>query len=119
MNIGNFLAASARSFPDQPAISVGDQLYARYSDFFERVTRLAAGLRALPGVQPGDRIGMAMKNCQQYLEVMYATWHAGLCAVPINAKLHPKEFAYILDNSGARYCFATADLAQALAPLVS
>lgn len=67
MNIGSFLAASARSFPDRPAISVGDQLYARYSDFHRRVTRLAAGLRALPGVQPGDRIGMAMKNCQQYL----------------------------------------------------
>lgn len=119
MNIGSFLVASARSFPDRPAISVGDQLYARYSDFFRRVTRLAAGLRALPGVQPGDRIGMAMKNCQQYLEVMYATWHAGLCAVPINAKLHPREFAYILENSGARYCFATTDLAEALAPLVS
>jgi long-chain acyl-CoA synthetase len=119
MNIGSFLVASARSFPDRPAISVGDELYARYSDFFERVTRLAAGLRALPGVKPGDCIGMAMKNCQQYLEVMYATWHAGLCAVPINAKLHPREFAYILENSGARYCFATADLAQALAALAS
>jgi len=72
----------------------------------------------LPGVASGDRIGIAMKNCPQYLEVMYAAWHAGLCTVPINAKLHPREFAYILENSGARVCFATSDLAGALAPLV-
>lgn len=118
MNIAHFLAASARAFPQRPAISVGADLYADYARFFDRVTRLAAGLRSLPGVEPGDRIGMAMKNCPQYLEVMYASWHAGLCAVPINAKLHPREFAYILENSGARVCFATSDLAEALAPLV-
>jgi acyl-CoA synthetase (AMP-forming)/AMP-acid ligase II len=118
MNIGSFLAASARSFPERPAISVGADPYASYAQFFHRVARLAASLRALPGIKPGDRIGLAMKNCPQYFETMYAAWHAGLCAVPINAKLHPREFAYILENSEARVCFATADLAEALAPLV-
>jgi acyl-CoA synthetase (AMP-forming)/AMP-acid ligase II len=118
MNIGQFLVASAKVFPDRPAISLGDQLHASYGKFLSRVARLAASLRALPGVKPGDRIALAMKNCPQYLEAMYATWHAGLCAVPINAKLHPREFAYILENSGAKICLATAELAQELAPLV-
>jgi long-chain acyl-CoA synthetase len=118
MNIANYLAAAATSFPERPAISVGDQLYASYAYFFKRVAHLATGLRALPGIKAGDRIGLVMKNCPQYLETMYAAWHAGLCAVPINAKLHPREFSYILDNSGARVCFATADLAQALTPLI-
>jgi acyl-CoA synthetase (AMP-forming)/AMP-acid ligase II len=27
---------------------------------------------------------------------MFACWHAGLVAVPINAKLHPKELEFIL-----------------------
>jgi long-chain acyl-CoA synthetase len=119
MNIGQFLVAAAKSFPERPAISLGDQLHARYGDFVAQVARLAAGLRALPGVEPGDRIGLAMKNCPQYFEVMYAAWHAGLCAVPINAKLHPREFAYILENSGAKICFASTELAQVLTPLVS
>ena len=118
MNIARFLAASARSFPDHPAISVGADLYANYARFSDRVTRLAAGYRALPGMKPGDRIALAMKNCPQYFEGMYAAWHAGLCAVPINAKLHPREFAYILENSGARICLVTSDLAEGLAPLV-
>jgi len=45
-----------------------------------------------------------MKNCPEYYEVLFACWHAGLTAVPMNAKLHPKEFAYILENSGAKAC---------------
>jgi long-chain acyl-CoA synthetase len=37
--------------------------------------------------------------------------------VPINAKLHPEEFRYILGHSGARLCFASHGLAQAIAPI--
>jgi long-chain acyl-CoA synthetase len=35
----------------------------------------------------------------------------------MNAKLHQREFAYILDNAGARPCFATPDLIETAAPL--
>ena len=35
----------------------------------------------------------------------------------MNAKLHQREFAYILENSGARLCFATPDLVETVAPL--
>ena len=35
---------------------------------------------------------------------------AGLVAVPVNAKLHPRELAYILEHSSARLCFASPDL---------
>lgn len=38
----------------------------------------------------------------------------GLVAVPINAKLHPREFAYILDHSGARAVFVSDDLLEAV-----
>src|SRR5207248_5674291 len=34
--------------------------------------------------------------------------------VPMNAKLHAKEFAYILENSGAKACFVTSDLESAI-----
>ena len=60
---------------------------------------------------------MTMCNCPEYLEILYACWHAGLVAVPVNAKLHRNEFAYILENSQARVCFATHDLVETIAPL--
>jgi long-chain acyl-CoA synthetase len=54
-----------------------------------------------------------MSNRPEYLAVLGAAWWAGLVPVPINAKLHPREIAFILRNAGTRWVFATADLAEA------
>ena len=85
-----------------------------YGQLADRAARLANGMRSKLGLAEGDRVGLAMKNCVEYHEVLFACWHAGLVAVPMNAKLHAKEFAYILENSGARACFVTRDLESAI-----
>jgi long-chain acyl-CoA synthetase len=46
-----------------------------------------------------------MKNCCEYLELLYAIWWAGAVAVPINCKLHPDEAKWIVDNAQARLIF--------------
>jgi long-chain acyl-CoA synthetase len=48
--------------------------------------------------------------------MLYGLWHAGLAAVPANAKLHGAELGYILEHSGARVCFASEDIASEIAP---
>ncbi|MGD9806003.1 MAG: AMP-binding protein, partial [Hyphomicrobiaceae bacterium] len=65
----------------------------------------------------GDRVGIWMENCAELSPVLFGVWRAGLAAVPINNKLHPKELAWILDNSGARLCVVTPDLVEKLAEL--
>jgi long-chain acyl-CoA synthetase len=115
MNIAHFLARTAAAHPDRPAVSFGDKVWVRYGELMKRVGVLAAGLRDRLGLRPGDRVAMAMGNCPEYIEVWYACWVAGLATVPMNAKLHPKELEYILDNAGARACFCTSDLAEAIA----
>ena len=55
------------------------------------------------------------KNCPEYLIVFYGVWMAGAVVVPINAKLHAREAAFIVENSGAVLGFVTSDLAEALA----
>ncbi len=112
MNIAAYLANAAKAFADRPAISIGNRTVHTYRQLYGRVVRLAAGLRAIPGVALGDRIALVMNNRPQYIELYYAIWHAGLCAVPVNAKLHPKEIAFILDNCGIKACFASNDLAE-------
>ncbi len=112
MNLANFLARSARTFPDNPAVSLGESVWIRYGDLMRRVAAMAAGFRNVLGLVPGDCVALAMGNCPQYVEIWYAAWYAGLMTVPMNAKLHPKELEYILQNSGARVCFASSDLAQ-------
>jgi long-chain acyl-CoA synthetase len=67
------------------------------------------------GLQKQDRVALAMKNCPEYYEILFACWHAGLTPVPMNAKLHAKEFAYIVENSGAKACFVSPELQQDVA----
>ncbi len=117
MNIATFLARSARAHPDRPAVSVGDKVWVRYGELFNRASAMAGALRHRFGLQPGDRVAMAMGNCPEYVETWYAAWIAGLATVPMNAKLHPRELQYILENSGARLCFASPDLAEPVASL--
>ncbi len=112
MNVALLLARAARLHGQRPALAVGTRVVASYAEFAERVARLAGGLAAR--FAPGARIGLVMKNCPEYAEAMFACWHAGLVAVPINAKLHPKELEYILGHSGCRLCFATPDLIPAV-----
>ena len=69
---------------------------------------MAGALRNHFGLVEGDRVALFMANCPQYVELLFACWHAGLVAVPINARLHPRELQYILENAGARLCFVTA-----------
>ena len=113
MNLAQLLHASARRLPQAPALARGTRNVATYGELSARVARLAGGLRAR-GLAPGDRVALAMKNCPEYYEVLFACWHAGLAAVPTNAKLHPKEFEYILEHSGARLAFVTPDLEAAI-----
>ena len=51
-----------------------------------------------------------MKNAPEFWEVLFAAWHAGLVAVPVNSKLHPREIEFILEHSGASLCFVSPDL---------
>jgi long-chain acyl-CoA synthetase len=119
MNLAHLLLRSARWQPDHPAIAVGGTPVRTYGGLASKVLGLSVSLKSRFGLRPGDRVALAMKNCPEYYEVLFACWHAGLVAVPMNAKLHPKEFAYILENSGSRLCFTTPDLAATVpSPIV-
>src|SRR4029453_2670112 len=117
MNVSSFLTKAARTFAERPAVSFGTETFLTYGALVNRVAQLAGTLTHRCGLQPGDRVALAMSNSPEYVEILYAVWHAGRTAVPMNAKLHQREFAYILENSGTRLCFATPDLIETVAPL--
>jgi acyl-CoA synthetase (AMP-forming)/AMP-acid ligase II len=77
------------------------------------VARLAGGLRGL-GLEPGARVALVMSNGPEYLPLLFAAWHAGLTAAPMNARLHPREHAPMIEHCGARLCLASAELAAGL-----
>lgn len=117
MNLAYLLQRSARIWGDRPALSVGRDVRLTYAQMGDRAPRLAAGLMAAGGMQPGDRVALLLKNCPEYWELLFAIWHAGLVAVPINAKLHAREAAWIIENAQAKLVVAAEALSGDLLPL--
>lgn len=115
MNVAHLLARAGRSFGDRPATALGPDDRQTYAALAHRVAAMAATLEHQFGAERGGRVALVMRNAPEYIEALFAVWHAGLVAVPVNAKLHEREIAYILDHSGARLCFVTPDLATAVA----
>jgi len=101
MNIANWLDASGRRTPDAPALFYGTELYADYRGFAARARRIGEGLARTHGIGEGDRVAIFLKNCPEVLELIFGIWWIGAMAMPINAKLHAKEVAFILGDSGA------------------
>jgi len=119
MNIANLLNRTARTFPDLPALAHGTEVTATYQEFAEQSAAIAGALVGQYGLKKGDRVALIMKNHPQYWVALFGIWHAGLVAVPVNAKLHPTEFDYILENSGTSLGFITEDLTDTLKNLKS
>ena len=116
MNLALWLERVGLSHGDRPALGVGARVVRNYAEVAGRVARLAASLRQRFGLVPGERVAIVAKNSPDYLELMFGIWHAGLAAVPANAKLHGRELAYILEHSGARVCFASHGLDSEIGP---
>jgi long-chain acyl-CoA synthetase len=115
MNLALWLERAGASHGDRPALGLGSRVIKCYDEVAGRAARLAASLRHRFFLQPGERVAIAAKNCPDYVELMFGIWHAGLAAVPANAKLHSRELAYILEHSGARVCFASRELGDDIA----
>jgi long-chain acyl-CoA synthetase len=114
MNIACWLAATAKLRPDAPALLTGFDLDADYKTFAQRAVALGAALARDYGIMPGDRVAVFASNCTQYFECLYGIWWMGAAAIPINAKLHGREAAWICSDAGARLAFVSDDTAEAL-----
>jgi long-chain acyl-CoA synthetase len=106
MNIAQQLITRARQFPGAPAVT--DASGTRSFAELARNVSCMAGALAADGLQPGDRVLVWMDNSAQVIETLFACWVAGLCVVPVNPKLHGREVAHILSDSGARAVVASA-----------
>jgi acyl-CoA synthetase (AMP-forming)/AMP-acid ligase II len=100
MNLAVWVERHGRLQPDRPALADGERVHADWRTFAARTGGAGRGLRDTFGLSPGDRVAIVMRNRPEYLEALFAIWHAGLVAVPVNARLHRNEIGYILEDSG-------------------
>ena len=104
-----FLERSADVYPDKPAVVYGDRTYS-YSDFRQRVNKLAGALKAA-GVEKGDRVAFLVPNIPPMLEGHYGPMRLGAVLVAINIRLSPREVRHILNHSGAKVLVFDSELA--------
>jgi len=107
-----FARRARRLYPEREAVVDGD-LRLTYREFFERCDRWSAALQKL-GVRPGDRVAYIAPNTHAQLESFYAVPQIGAVVVPINYRLTPADFTYLIQHSGAKVVCAHSDYLDAV-----
>src|SRR5438046_868348 len=82
----------------------GDQRLA-YGEAVRMVNRLANAFVAA-GLQIGDRVAILSKNSIEYVLLYFAASKAGIVIVPLNYRLVPREWSYLLSDARPRMLFA-------------
>lgn len=91
-----FKERAERLYPEKLAVVCGDDRLT-YREFGERANRLAHLLMDL-GLRPRDRTAFLSTNCHRLLEAYYGVVQAGGILVPLNIRLRPEDFAFILND---------------------
>ena len=109
MNVFSLFTSGALAWRDRPAVRYGDRRQT-YAELHTATAAFAAHLASL-GLGRGDRVALYMKNAFAYPAALLAVFRGGYVAVPVNAKLHPREAAYIVEDAGAKAMVIDADAA--------
>jgi fatty-acyl-CoA synthase len=103
----DFARRTRRLHGSREAVLDGE-LRLSYDQLFDRCDRWSAVLAEL-GVGRGDRVASIAPNTHAQLESFYAVPQLGAVLVPVNYRLTPDDFAYIVNHSGATVVCAAAD----------
>ena len=110
--LGDILSLTAVQRPDRKATHfLGAEL--TYLELKQRSDALAASLAGL-GIGKGDRVGIMLPNCPQYIIAAFAILKLGAVVVNINPSYTPREFLVVAADSTPRIVITL----DALAPLV-
>ena len=85
-----------------------------YAELDREAGGVAAGLLAR-GIAPGERVALFMRNDTAYVSALFGCFRAGLVAVPVNARLHPRELAFVLEHAACSALFFDDDHAAEVA----
>src|SRR2546425_6512105 len=108
----DFARRARKLYGDREAV-VDGPLRLTYAQFFDRCNRWSATLQKL-GVAQNDRVAYIAPNTHEQLESFYAIPQIGAVLVPINYRLTPDDFVYLINHSGAKIVCAHSDYLSAI-----
>ena len=104
----NNLKFSVKKNPNQDAIIFyGNKI--TYSELFLDVKKIAGFLKRDLNLSKGDRVGIIMQNCPQFIITYYAILGINCVIVPINPMLEVDEISIILKDSNIATLFVASD----------
>ncbi len=115
MVAGDMLLRDANKFPEKIAI-VSQDLSIDYQTLNERVNCLANALLK-KGLKKGDRIGVLIHSCYQFIEIYFAAAKTGGIFCPYNNHLKERELDYIINYSTPRFLFLDTDYGKMIESL--
>jgi fatty-acyl-CoA synthase len=115
MLVTDFLRRAAQLYPDRNGVAAGSVRHT-YGEFQQRCNRLSNSLLHLR-VHKGDRVAILSANTPEYLEAFYGIADIGAVAVPLNYRLVPSDFVYILNHAEAKVFLVDADLLHLIEPI--
>lgn len=115
MTVGDLLVRNANKFPEKKAV-VFEDVALTYRELNERVNRLANAMMDL-GLRKGDRVGVLVHNCHQFIEVYFACAKTGSMFCPYNSHLREWELKDVIDYSSPRILVLDRDYASQIAGL--
>ena len=118
MNLALALANSTAAHKGKAAIFWGEQGIT-YEALQQRVQGMAAHLRESLGVQKGQRVGLWMKNCPEFVWAYFGILYAGAVIVPINNFLKPDEIGHILADAGVDVLVTDTSMAEGVQKLLA
>src|ERR1044071_4066932 len=95
MNLASAFAASANRHSEETALFWGAR-ESSYRELMERTDAVATRLQGQFGGKAGDRVGLWLKNCPEFVPSFFGILEAGAVVVPINNFLKPAEVNFIL-----------------------
>ncbi len=103
------LRLTAVEVPDRPATAfLGAHL--TFAEIKAQADKLSHALRGL-GVVQGDRVGIMLPNCPQYVVAAFAALRLGAVVVNVNPLYTPREVAVVAKDSGMRLLLTLDQLA--------
>lgn len=112
MRLHDALDYWARERPDAE-FAVQQDRRLTYAQAEAAVNRIAHAFIAA-GLAPGDRVAVLAKNCLEYAVLYYGAAKAGVVLVPLNFRLAPAEWTYIINDAGARLLLAAGEYVAAV-----
>jgi len=100
MNIARIVDKNAQRFPQKIAV-VDEGQRSNYQELNHRLNQLGNALLA-HGTEKGDKVGLFLPNCKEFLESFFAVTRIGAVVVPINFRLIGKEISYVLNDAEAK-----------------